>query len=320
MRRKEKNRNPIRKILIKATILLIVAFCVMFIINFNLERRVGISPDYHEVNIEKILKKDSFTDDDYQIILMQTGLGKAAVDTLVGSNRPKEMHDFQKSSFNDEKIQAVFKSYLANERQRERDMVTTFELYQENFFIKPKVQCRKIGWITYEETIINEEGKPIHGFQIPEIKNGDVLITQSTHSIGWRHGHAAMVTNASKGEVLEATLWGQPSAIQSISNWQSYSSFILLRPKEGIDGEVVSQYALKNLKNIPYGLFTGIPVKGPSCVKKTQCAHLIWYPYHKLGYEIDSDGGWLVTPKDIAGSDLFDIVQVYGVNPNEIWP
>ena len=72
--------------------------------------------------------------------------------------------------------------------------------------------------------------------------------------------------------------------------------------------------------DIPYGLFTGIPNKAPENINKTQCSHLVWYPYFHFGYDLDSDGSWLVTPKDIANSDLLEIVQVYGVNPEEIWP
>ena len=75
----------------------------------------------------------------------------------------------------------------------------------------------------------------------------------------------------------------------------------------------------KTILDIPYGLLTGIPNKEPDTIKKTQCSHLVWYPYKHFGYDIDSDGSWLVTPKDIANSDLFEVVQVYGVNPEEIW-
>jgi hypothetical protein len=40
----------------------------------------------------------------------------------------------------------------------------------------------------------------------------------------------------------------------------------------------------------------------------------------QFGYDADYDGSWLVTPKDIANSDLFEIVQIYGVDPADIWP
>lgn len=34
---------------------------------------------------------------------------------------------------------------------------------------------------------------------------------------------------------------------------------------------------------------------------------------------LDSDAGMIVTPKDIANSPLLEVVQVYGVNPEDIW-
>jgi hypothetical protein len=47
---------------------------------------------------------------------------------------------------------------------------------------------------------------------------------------------------------------------------------------------------------------------------------VVWYPYERYGYDLDSDGFWLVTPKDIANSDLLEVVQVYGADPEAIWP
>ena len=67
-------------------------------------------------------------------------------------------------------------------------------------------------------------------------------------------------------------------------------------------------------------MLTGIPDKAPADLKKTQCSHLVWYPYAQFGYDIDSDGSWLVTPKDITNSEYLEVVQVYGVDPEEIWP
>ena len=77
------------------------------------------------------------------------------------------------------------------------------------------------------------------------------------------------------------------------------------------------------MDNIPYGLTIGLlSKKNPNLIniKSTQCSHLVWYPFKQFGYDIDSDGSWLVTPKDIANSDLFEVVQIYGVDPSDIWP
>jgi hypothetical protein len=38
----------------------------------------------------------------------------------------------------------------------------------------------------------------------------------------------------------------------------------------------------------------------------------VWYAWQVFGYDLDSDGGRLVTVEDIWESDLLEIVQVYG--------
>lgn len=275
-----------KKIMITA-ILFIVVISILLFRCFTMEDLALTKPSYPKLDLAEICKKDIFTKSDYDILLMQTGLGKPALDKI---------------------------------KQTNNNMIQVLRKYQDDFFDKKKMECNKIGVITYEERMVNKKGKIMKAFQVADIKNGDVVLSRSTHSFGWRHGHAAIVTDSKKGELLEATLLGCPTGINDIENWQSYSSFILLRPKAEISGTEAADIAIKNLKDISYGLFSGIPTKGPDKVTKTQCAHLVWYSYYRLGYDIDSDGGWLVTPKDIAHSNLFDIVQVYGVNPKEIWP
>lgn len=194
--------------------------------------------------------------------------------------------------------------------------------YQDNFFSSGDYVCRVVAVIVHEERMRDKDGNLVMGFEIPDLRNGDILITKATHSLGWRHGHAAIVTDAKKGETLEAILLGNPTILQNISKWQTYPSYIQLRLKdhENVDTDKIAAYAKQEILGLPYGLLTGIPVKAPDKIKKTQCAHVVWYPYKRFGYEFDSDGSWLVTPKDIANSDLLEVVQVYGVDPEEIWP
>ena len=44
------------------------------------------------------------------------------------------------------------------------------------------------------------------------------------------------------------------------------------------------------------------------------CSYLIWYAWNRFGYDLDSDGGRLVTCDDILNSPLVEIVQVYGLD------
>ncbi len=284
------NNRRIKR-MIKAIIVIVLVISVINVLNWLAEGEGVWKPDYPKTDLSSIVSKAELTEEDYQTILMQTGLGRGSADELL-------------------------------QKKTGENRIIVFERYQDNFFSSGKYECRRIAVIVYEEKMRDTEGNPVKGFEVANLKNGDILITKATHSLGWRHGHAAIVTDAAKGETLEAILLGNPSILQNVTKWRTYPSFIQLRVKdsEKVEPEKIADYAKKEILGIPYGLLTGIPVKAPEDIKKTQCAHLVWYPYERFGYDLDSDGSWLVTPKDIAGSDLLEVVQVYGVNPEEIWP
>lgn len=283
--------NRIIRRMIKAIIVIVLVICVINVLNWLTEGEGAWKPDYPKTDLSGIVSKAELTEEDYQTILMQTGLGRTSADELL-------------------------------QKKTGENRIMVFEKYQDNFFSSGEYECRRIAIIVYEEKMRDKDGNPVKGFEVANLKNGDILLTKATHSLGWRHGHAAIVTDAAKGETLEAILLGNPSVLQNVNKWRTYPSFIQLRVKdsEKIDPEKIADYAKKEILGIPYGLLTGIPIKAPESIKKTQCSHLVWYPYERFGYDLDSDGSWLVTPKDIAGSDLLEVVQVYGVNPEEIWP
>lgn len=273
-----------------ALIILLLVMNIIFSLDWFAEKKGTWSPDYPRVDLEDILDKKELSEEDYHTLLMQTGLGQQGIDEL-------------------------FSKKVGDNRKR------AIEKYQNGFFSPKDYECRRAAIIVNEERLRDKNGNLMKGFEMPSLKNGDILITKATHSIGWRHGHAAIVTNAVTGETLEAIILGNPSVLQDISKWQTYPSFILLRLKDNaLDANVVAEYAKKNILGIPYGLLAGIPEKAPDEIKITQCSHLVWFPYEHFGYDLDSDGSWLVTPKDISNSDLLEVVQVYGVNPEEIWP
>ncbi len=283
-------KNRIAKRMKKTIIVLFLLFCVTEFFNWLTEDQGAWKPDYPAIELGSIVGREVLTEDDYHTIFMQTGLGRAAADRILKENAGKNREE-------------------------------VLEKYQENFFSSGDYECRIAAIIVHEERMRDAEGKLVEGFEVADLRNGDILITKSTHSLGWRHGHAAIVTDTEKGETLEAILLGNPSVLQNVVKWRTYPSFIQLRLKDGAkaDPSKIAEYAKKEILGIPYGLLTGIPVKAPEKIKKTQCSHLVWYPYARFGYDLDSDGSWLVTPKDIANSDLLEIVQVYGVNPEEIW-
>ncbi len=284
-------KNIKHKKLTIAFIVVLLIIAVIAILEEVIEPMGYIRPDYPKEDISIILEKENLTDEDYKKLFYQTGLGKTAVDKLL-----------EKSDGKDEIIK-----------------------FQELFLRDNDVLCEPIGIITSQESIVNDEGKPMYGFNFAPYENGYVLITKATHSLGWRHGHAAIITDAERGETLEAVILGTNTMFQNINKWRVYPSFMMLKLKDTSQETLdeIAEFAKNNMNDVPYGLFVGLlssknPV--PEKLSSTQCSHLVWYPFMQSGYDVDYDGSWLVTPKDIANSDLFEVVQIYGVDPEEIWP
>ena len=153
------------------------------------------------------------------------------------------------------------------------------------------------------------------------LEEGDIVVNSSTNLLGWRMGHSGLVTyaNGADAEVLQAAAIGTVSAIGNIADFTDKITFMVLSPKVEKDKkkEVVN-YAAKNLLGIPYNPLRGI-FSPKDKIDDTQCAHLVWYAYHKFGIDIDGNGGGLVTPQDFANSSNMEVVQVFGFNPTTLW-
>jgi uncharacterized protein YycO len=288
---KEKKYKSNQKKALIAFITIIIIIAAIATVEKLIEPMGYFRPDYDKRDITGILEKEVLSDDDYKELFYQTGLGKTAVDEILKDKSGKE------------KILE----------------------FQKNFFTEYNISSEKFAVIVNHESLVDEKGKIIYGFDLAPYENGYVLITKATHSLGWRHGHAGIITDAENEETLEAVLLGKDSMLQNINKWRSFPSFIMLKLKDASQEELdkIAEFAKINLLDVPYGLSVGLTSKKnpePSNITTTQCAHIVWYPFMQFGYDIDSDGTWLVTPKDIANSDLFEIVQIYGVDPDEIWP
>ncbi len=241
------------------------------------------SPTVLPIDISVILQNKSLTDTDYKTLFYQTGLGRVAIDDIM----------------------------------QNKDGMQEILLFQKSYFKEPAIKCESLIPFLTKQEILSEK------FHLAPYKNGYILITKSTHTNIFRHGHSAIVVDAKNGKTLEALMLGTKSQTQDIDYWASYSSFIMLKPKNMGVQELneIATYARENLTDIPYKITTGLFNKFVRVeeLNATQCSHLVWYPFKKFGYDIDSDGNWLVTAKDIVNSPLLEVVQIYGVNPDSIW-
>ncbi len=213
----------------------------------------------------------------YNTFFQQTGLGADALDTLLQEG------DFRK-----------------------------LESVQDAFLGEDQVECVSVfGWFTRSDRIDSSQSA-----SLVDLRPGDILLSFSTHSLGWRHGHAGLVIDEKR--VLECTSWGKDSRIVKSKHWRKYSNYAVLRVKNstGDEQKKVAEFAEKHLQGVPYHLSAGfLGAKAPETTKPyfgLQCAYLVWYAWQAFGYDLDSNRGRLVTVKDIWESDLLEIVQVYG--------
>jgi len=282
-------KGKLSRILIVAVVILITAIIGVLIADAINELNVRFVPDYEKVDLSRFegMRVENLTEEDYALIFRQTGLGRPAVHAIF--NEPHLNH------------------------------FGLLEIHQWNFFNPPTYICNRITPVTGEERLFWDEETLKAGFILADVRDGDIFITRSTHTLGWRHGHAGMVVDEVRGYTLEAAMIGTPSNIQNMSHWQTYATFIQLRIRtEGI-GEKAAEFALENLVDIRYDLFAGLFPRFEDVIRSTQCAHLPWFAFMQFGYDLDPNGIWPVTPRGLVNSEYVEIVQIFGVNPDRPW-
>lgn len=251
-------------------------------------RTAPFVPDYPREDLGPILLQHRLENEDYRILFLQTGLGRSAVDRLLDAGAAG--------------VARILET-------------------QEAFFRPPKVVCEPLfGPFVKEDHLETPDGERAWGPPISDLRPGDILLTYSTHSLGWRHGHAGLVVDTARGgSTLEAVLVGTDSAVADAGHWRDYSNYVVLRLRE-MTPELqkdLADYALEHLDGVPYRLTSGLSgLKEPGDgAFGVQCSYLVWYAFQHFGYDLDSDGGRLVTVNDLARSPLLEPIQLYGLDP-----
>lgn len=281
----EKRKYEKRKIVFR---ILLMAIIGLYLLQTVWSHRIWY---YHSqeipVPIEAVLKKDVMSQEDYALLFEQTGLGRCAIDELLGRG--------------EEGKQQILNS-------------------QRWFFKEYQVKCTPLlWWFTREDILIDSAHNQAIGPPIPTLQPGDILLTLSTHSLGWTHGHAAIALDHQV--LLESRVLGENSALSEVDSWRYYANYVIVRVKNAPNKlrHKVAEYARESLQNIPYRLTAGLlgekAADASSAFFGSQCAYLPWYAWNQFGIDLDGDGGRLVTPMDILKSDKIEIVQVYGIDP-----
>lgn len=237
-------------------------------------------PTVEKAEIEPILRKESLTSEDYALLYRQTGVSAIGIDRA---------------------------------RTHGESGIRRILLIQSAYFSQKKIKHDNFAPLMCTDFVT--------GNDIPHIylEDGDILVTASTHFSAFRMGHAGIVTNGIREDILQAEAYGANSCIGEPGDFTDHASFLILRPKADSDTvAAVVDYAKKNLVGIPYNAFAGIFTNKES-IQSTQCAHLIWYAFHLFGVELTDPGKSLILPFDLANSDALEVVQVYGFDPDTLW-
>lgn len=277
---KKLSKKIIFAIVCAAVIGTILIACAGLQIAFALADKIECwHPDYERVDLSPILDKDELSDEDYDTLYKQTGLTRIGIDRSLKTGRSGKARILE---------------------------------IQNDFFTEHKVENDLFAPFICTDFI---EDYMTHAY----IEDGDIVVTTSTHLSGWRMGHAGLVTDAAMNRVLQASAVGSLSDIGKMQDFTDRVNFMILSPKA--DAEVkaeVVQYAKNNLMDIPYDPTVGV-LTNKNKIKRTQCAHIVWYAYKQFGIDLDSDCGLVVTPKDIANSPHVELVQVFGIDPVKLW-
>ncbi|MBQ2677119.1 MAG: hypothetical protein IJF54_06960 [Clostridia bacterium] len=273
-----------RIVLVIISLLLLVAITIAVLELFFVHNINGYRPDpATKTDLTDILKKDVFSHNDYDIIFSQTGLKQPAVDAI---------------------------------KAKEENFSDAILSYQDAYLAETQVQCNLwVGFVTRHDELTDAYGNTVLGPHFADLQPGDILVSFSTHTTGWMHGHAALVID--ENTILESMVMGSKSTYSNVNFLRDYSNYIVLRVKDASEQtrKQVVEFAKEQLYDIPYHLLSGI-VGYPdhnADIFGANCSYLVWYAYKQFGFDLDG-GPYPVTPLDILKSDKTQIVQVSGVN------
>lgn len=313
MKRKIKSRKnrKVRRMMFTAVNFAIPLTILLYLWTYSAEKNAHCMPDYPMEDITAYMMKETLTSDEYDFLFRQTGVTRPGIDALRSKNRMKELLSVQRRFFQKVEVECERNFFLFREVLKEAEPERGRKLVSSGQWTNFQgVNAEHLR----QKSVEKEELEGNNRF-IPILEDGDILITFNSHFLGWRNGHAALVVNAEEGLTLEAITLGENSAIMSVKSWAKRPSFTVLR-LAGVDKETreqIAEYAQTTLKDLPYRLTAGVWKEKGELVG-THCSHLIWYAYQQFGYNLDSDGGLFVTPRDIYDSQLLEVIQVYGMD------
>lgn len=267
-------------------IALILVFVLVLIIVLQIGTLISASwsawlPDYEKEDISYLLTKPTLTDEEYELLFKQTGLTRLGIDGLIKAGLPYRIIKIQ-----------------------------------EQYFKKQSYRFRPFSAFT---GFMERTEEPVT-LEYAFLENGDILYSPSTFFSFFRLGHTSLVTDGKIGVMAQASGYGSKVKLLYTDVFFTRPSFIVLRIKGSEElCNAAAEYTEKNAVGKRYSLLAGIfGEKSPENLGSTHCSHFIWYAYQRLGIDLDSDGGKIVTPDDILYSPYVSVVQIYGIDPESL--
>ncbi len=124
---------------------------------------------------------------------------------------------------------------------------------------------------------------------------GDILVTYQHSHFGWDHGHAAIV-RTDNNYIVEA--WsGSTNKVRNYQNnfktrYSDARKFYIKGATDADYGNAVS-YAYNQIGD-PYSL-----TATKNTTTKFYCSQLAWQAWNKQGFDLDGNGGLIVTPANL---------------------
>ncbi len=262
-------------------------FCVLvFALTWRTEQQAVTFVPPWEAELTQIAAKKELSGGDYDLLWQQTGLSKTDID-LIWAKAP--------------------------------DIAATLSGYQQRFLAENAFDSEALSGFSKTERISDRD----QYYQLYDLKEGDVLLTKSTHTLCYRHGHSGLYLGGGEENILEATVVGAPASLTTAAAWGGYPTGMQLRISEAAAAKVgmsqeelgaaVAAYAQEDLVGDDYRLLAGLFGIGVD-TDATQCAYLIYAAYAHFGVDVSSRK-FPVTPSSLLESGAFDLIQVWGVDP-----
>ena len=262
-----------------------ILLAIYLFLGFLASRNMFYVPVSDAIDLIPILTQTTYSEADYTCLFEQTGLAPPVI----------------------------------NELRAEPDFIAQMLRFQSNYLKSINIKKTNMNSLTRLDKVLDHEGTMHRAFELAPYHNGYIFLTKSTYTANWRHGHAGIVVDEKRGKILESLEPGTKSMEQNISRWEFYPTFKMMRLKDAPQSYLnqIADYARTHLIDIPYNIFS---FKNQGVVpKSTHCSSIVWQAFKHFGIDLDSNGGLIVTPEDLARSPYLETLQIFGFHPERAW-